>query len=383
MKKTYIQTSVELDEVLPALKSSSALYVDLEFDKNHYHFGFNLCLIQINDGSTNYLIDPKSIENLVPVYNLFEDETILKVCYAFGEDIRLLQYLNCFPKRLYDIAIARSIANLPQVSLDTALGIKNQKEKSQQKSNWCARPLSEKQLEYAAEDVHYLPELYKTIDEELLALGRKEWLLQEMMFFTNRIYENNLDPATNYQKYRKEMNAVQWSRLTKLLNIVDKHAAIINRPAYRVLRKDLLLKFAKVEIKEPARISRKIHRLVDRKAFEEDLMTMENAIKNEINNKLIHASESARIQLSKTEKIRLSQIRNRNTAWTNEFFRPIKTNIEREYGGNFANFLLSNRKIQLFCNENPILPYQAEILKSTAQKLNLTIPPIKGLIDAL
>jgi ribonuclease D len=379
MKTEYITSITALSEIIPKLKAADRLYIDLEFDKNHYHFGFNLCLMQINDGSTNYLIDPIAIESLDGIYEILENQDLQKVCYAFGEDIRLLQYLGCFPKNLYDIAIARSIINLPQVSLESALGFEISKEKSQQKSNWCSRPLSEKQLHYAAEDVRHLPSLHQSIDASLSQLNRKDWLQQEMDFFTNRIYEHNLDPTANFQKYRKEMNAVAWSRLTKLLVIIDKHAALINRPAYRVLRKDIVLSFANDEDFNPTRLTQQLHRLIDKKAFINDLSDLEYEVSQEIKNKLINPQEGAQIQLSKNEKIRLSQIRKRNNAWSDHFFRPIKAYIAEEYGENFANFLLSNRKIQLFCDGNPILPYQVELLKSAAQKLNLTIPPLPDL----
>ncbi|MCC5922136.1 MAG: hypothetical protein JJT77_00005, partial [Crocinitomicaceae bacterium] len=350
MKTKYITLETELSAIVPILSASKTIYIDLEFDKNHYHFGFNLCLIQVNDGNTNYLIDPLAIDSLQPIYEILQNKDILKVCYAFGEDIRLLQHLGCFPKNLYDIAIARSIINLPQVSLDTALGITDSKEKSQQKSNWCLRPLTEKQLQYAAEDVQYLPSLYQSIDATLNQLNRKDWLLQEMDFFTNRIYDNNVEPTANFQKYRKEMNAVEWSRLTKLLTIIDKHAALINRPAYRVLRKDIALSFAKDEQFNQDRLIQQLHRLIDKKSFLNDLLILQHEVSQEIENKLIDPKESAQIKLSKNEKIRLSQIRQRNNAWSDNFFRPIKAYIAEEYGEHFANFLLSNRKIQLFCD---------------------------------
>lgn len=44
-------------------------------------------------------------------------------------------------------------------------------DKSESRTDWLARPLSDKQLEYAAADVHYLLPLYDILLEKVMAAG--------------------------------------------------------------------------------------------------------------------------------------------------------------------------------------------------------------------
>lgn len=48
--------------------------------------------------------------------------------------------------------------------------------KSDSFTDWSRRPLSTSQLEYAADDVIYLPKMYRIMVEKLEAKGRLHWL---------------------------------------------------------------------------------------------------------------------------------------------------------------------------------------------------------------
>ena len=48
--------------------------------------------------------------------------------------------------------------------------------KGETRSDWMRRPLSESQLQYAADDVEHLFALHDAIDAKLQALGRQQWL---------------------------------------------------------------------------------------------------------------------------------------------------------------------------------------------------------------
>ena len=69
----YVDTSTLIKECVIQLQKVPFISVDLEFDKNRYRYGFNLCLIQIYDGSNTYLIDPLVDEiDLQPIFGIFE-----------------------------------------------------------------------------------------------------------------------------------------------------------------------------------------------------------------------------------------------------------------------------------------------------------------------
>ena len=102
----YITTQEQLSECITKINSVPEIAVDLEFDKNRYRYGFNLCLLQIKAADEIFLIDPLGADfDIKPIFEPLENPKIEKVVYAFGEDIRLLHTLGCYPKNLFDIVI--------------------------------------------------------------------------------------------------------------------------------------------------------------------------------------------------------------------------------------------------------------------------------------
>src|SRR5690554_2430340 len=165
----YINDKEGFEKTVAILSSKEAIYIDLEFDKNHFRYGFNLCLMQIFDGETCYLIDPLPDLSIEPIFPVLEDKNIQIVCFAFNEDMRLLHYLGARPNNILDLAIATRLLNYNTLSLNNTLAVFLEDEKyitektSQQKSNWFQRPLTDQQKQYAAEDVLYLPNLKLTL----------------------------------------------------------------------------------------------------------------------------------------------------------------------------------------------------------------------------
>src|SRR5690554_5661514 len=110
MQIQLIETTSQLEDCVQSIAKASQLAIDLEFDKNRFRYGFQLCLMQIAAGEECFVIDPLAegvdVSGLFPV---LEDETVENVVFAFGEDIRLLHTLGCFPKGLYDLRSATSL----------------------------------------------------------------------------------------------------------------------------------------------------------------------------------------------------------------------------------------------------------------------------------
>jgi len=157
----------ELESITENLSNVSRIAADLEFDKNYYRYGFNLCLVQLFDGENCYLVDPLSDDlNIKSIFPVLEDPEIEIITFAFGEDLRLLHSLGCFPKNIYDIDIATSLLNYEPGSLTKLLdeAIDVDTGKSSQTSNWFQRPLTDQQKKYAAHDVLHLFDLKDKLD---------------------------------------------------------------------------------------------------------------------------------------------------------------------------------------------------------------------------
>lgn len=372
----YIETDDALSKVITELSTKQTLYLDFEFDKNHFLYGFNICLIQISDGSTIYIIDPVTIKDVESLFPIFINEKIQKVSFAFGEDLRLLHHLGCIPKNVLDLATTRTLLNLPHTSLNSIIEEMTGEElpKSQQKSNWCERPLREEQLKYAALDVAFLPALKDLLLSAIEKEGRSEWLEQEIEEINTLDFGKNADPNGALEKEKKYFTKREWLRYDELIEFREKEAEKLNRPTYKVLNK----KWVEDLAKNPGLINQwppktNIHPKLKTIATKNKIQSILESVEKQIRTEGVSAAEGARSPLSLSEKQRQSKLRSEADTIKTNFYDPIKAEIKKDLGEHIANYLLSNRKtLTIIKDESLLLPYQKEIINYYAQKLNLT-----------
>ncbi len=91
---------------------------------------------------------------------------------------RLQAACGVLPRPLFDTQIGAALAGIgggmgyQLVAEITGVALA----KGETRSDWMRRPLSESQLQYAADDVEHLFALHDAIDAKLQALGRQQWL---------------------------------------------------------------------------------------------------------------------------------------------------------------------------------------------------------------
>ncbi len=177
----FIDTNEALLAVSKTLATKAEFAFDTEFDRFWREYGFKLFLLQIYDGDKCYLIDPLAIEDMKPLWQIFEDHNICKIAYACSEDIQILKINNCSPKNIYDIQIAAKFYNHSGNSFsDLAADILNiSLDKSMQRSNWRRRPLDVAQQIYASNDVVFLLKLKKHFLAQTISLPVEEMLQEE------------------------------------------------------------------------------------------------------------------------------------------------------------------------------------------------------------
>ena len=159
LERIYVETSEQLHQVCQRYTQAPVLAIDTEFVRTRTLYP-KLGLIQINDGKTLALIDPVALPDLSPFWQLLESPSIQKVLHACSEDLEVfLTAGNCRPVNLIDSQIIMSflghglsmgyaamIAHYTNIELD----------KSESRTDWMKRPLTTKQLNYAAADVEHL-----------------------------------------------------------------------------------------------------------------------------------------------------------------------------------------------------------------------------------
>lgn len=373
----YVDTQELLDETVSKLSSTSQISIDLEFDKNCYRYGFNLCLVQIFDGETCYLIDPLSPDlNIETLFPVIENGAIQKVCFAFDEDLRLFHSLGCFPKNLYDLAIASRLLNFPSISLTNLLtdelGIDTGS--SSQQSNWFRRPLDSNQLHYAANDVIHLFKLHSYIAEKASHNGVQKWISEENEAL-NKLDYSDLDHNDYIKdKDRAEFTEKQWFIFKKLLDWQNEKGKELNRPTYQVVPKPFLMEVAKDSRKlMDWNSARGIFRTIQTESVKNDLLELIKDATHEAEQLNLSDSKSANGKLSPEDHRALMAQKSEINRVKNSTFKPIKDHIEQKYGSEVASFLLSNRIItDMVTGDIDHLPnYRKELFLTCAENLSI------------
>ena len=155
-----------------------------------------LSLIQICDEKENvFIIQPNKKNYLAPnLVSILENEKILKIGHFLRFDKNSLEFfLKCKIKNIFDTKIASKIVR----TYTDAHGLKNlvqefcnkSLDKRQGSSDWNKDidELSNKQLEYAANDVIYLHKIKKELENMLIRENRIEIFKKCLTFLDTRV----------------------------------------------------------------------------------------------------------------------------------------------------------------------------------------------------
>ncbi|MBB48774.1 MAG: hypothetical protein CMJ33_09625 [Phycisphaerae bacterium] len=238
-----ITTAEELGEVIDHIRAAGLCAYDTEFiGEETYHP--QICLVQLATTDMIAIIDPIALPDLDPVWEMLADQAVMKLVHAGGVDLKYVpRAIGCEAANVIDTQIAAAFAGLPwPVGLarviDAFTG--HRLGKGHTFTNWDARPLSQQQLRYAADDVRYLPMLWSMLEEELRRRGTLSWALRECGIRLR--IPAGFDPDPHLRKISKGMRLKPRARalLRALVVERDRLAEIENRP-HRVLFPDSAL----------------------------------------------------------------------------------------------------------------------------------------------
>ncbi len=179
---TPIGDADALREAVHALSDSAYLCIDTEFERNQTYFP-RLCLIQIAMPGRVYLIDPLPGFDLSPLDRLLTAAGITKVFHSGRQDLELLlRTFGYLPHPLFDTQLAAAALGLgEQLGYGQLIHrlLNVELDKGHARTDWCARPLSDEQLQYAADDVRWLCPAFEALERNLEARGRLEWVIED------------------------------------------------------------------------------------------------------------------------------------------------------------------------------------------------------------
>ena len=193
MKITKIKEDIT-PEIVKSFEKSIA--IDTEATGLQIPERDKLSLIQICDEKGNiYIIQPNKISYKAPnLISVLENEKILKIGHFLRFDKNALEFfLKCKIKNIFDTKIASRIVR----TYTDAHGLKNlvqefcnkSLDKRQGSSDWNKdiNELSQKQLEYAANDVIYLHKIKEELEKMLIRENRIDVFEKCLDFLDTRV----------------------------------------------------------------------------------------------------------------------------------------------------------------------------------------------------
>ncbi len=217
----YVTDTQALRELVLELRKAKAVAVDTEFMREKTYFA-RLCLIQLGTDDIAAIVDPLAIEDLSPLCDLLADPDVVKVFHAGSQDMEIFYRLcGVAAAPVFDTQVAATLAGFQQQVgygalvkevLDVTL------DKGDTYTDWARRPLSATQVEYALNDVRYLPEVHRRLVATLEAEGRLGWLAADFAHIE--------DPAT-YEVIPEE----QWRRVKRISSLNRRQLAVAREVA--------------------------------------------------------------------------------------------------------------------------------------------------------
>lgn len=186
---TLITTNEALAQCCLAASKVSAVALDTEFVRTRTYYP-GLGLIQLYDGEHISLIDPLLITEWAPFRDLLADRNITKFLHAGSEDLEVfLHEFALLPTPMIDTQILAAFNGRPlscgfATLVESFTGI--ELDKSESRTDWLARPLTEKQCQYAAADVWYLLPIAHKLVEEVQGSGKIDAALNECELLCQR-----------------------------------------------------------------------------------------------------------------------------------------------------------------------------------------------------
>ncbi|MEX1035243.1 MAG: ribonuclease D [Sneathiella sp.] len=254
-----ITTTAALQDLTTRFAAHPYMTIDTEFLRESTFWPI-LCLVQVATEDESAIIDPMAKDiDLAPLFELMQDENVLKVFHAGRQDLEIFHHLNGeVPKPIFDTQVAAMVCGFGEsVGYDTLVAKITGKgiDKSSRFTDWSRRPLSDRQLTYAEADVTHLRDVYKFLAKKLKERDREGWVASEMEIL--RAPETYYIPPmeawlrikarNNNPKFLGVLQAVAAWR--------EEQAHRQNIPRNRVLRDEALLEISANPPKNPEALS--------------------------------------------------------------------------------------------------------------------------------
>lgn len=254
MSQHLIVEQRQFDDFCAHARSAGIVAFDTEFVSEH-SYRPELCLLQFATTEQQVAVDPYEVQDLSAWWDIMVDPDVTVIVHGGQAEVRFCIWAcDKAPKSLVDIQLAEGLqsrsyplgyAALVQRVLGKSISSKATR------TDWRRRPLSDEQIEYAIDDVRFVPRIWQTQEESLTRLGRRDWALTEFDRYVQNIEKECRELSWHKLSGIQRLNRRELAVAIRLFEWRESQAEIRNRQPRRVLRDDLLLEMAR---RKPANV---------------------------------------------------------------------------------------------------------------------------------
>ncbi|MFI4920280.1 MAG: ribonuclease D [Gammaproteobacteria bacterium] len=245
----YIDTPAALAELCSRLQGQAWIAVDTEFMRERTYYP-ELCLVQVATDDLVACIDPLALPSLEPLLAVFLDSRTVKVLHAARQDLEIFFHMaGKVPAPVFDTQVAARFLGLPDQAgygavVQSMLGITL--DKSHARTDWARRPLSAAALDYAADDVRHLRNLYHKILADLAARDRASWVEPELKALVDeKLYRPDPDNAWHRVRGVQRLKPKTLTLMKSLAAWRERTAMSENRPRQWILKDESMMDLAR------------------------------------------------------------------------------------------------------------------------------------------
>lgn len=223
--------------------------LDTEFIRERTYWP-RLALVQIALNDAILLVDPLIPGMSQALRPWLSSPHLLKIMHSASEDLVALQHAcGVLPSPVFDTQIGAALAGWRsglgyQKLVASITG--QQLDKQETRSNWCHRPLSKTQAQYAADDVRYLLTIHRHLSAQLLQQQRLSWVQEDCQRLLDHAIETNAERWHHLSiRTTQHLDPPSQYRLLRLLRWREQAAKASDRPRNWLLETQLATRLAR------------------------------------------------------------------------------------------------------------------------------------------
>jgi ribonuclease D len=246
----YIDTPEALHTLLSRLPTEGKVRcsVDTEADSLH-SYREKLCLIQFSAEEYHAIIDPLTISaaDLTPLLDFLDRAEV----WMHGADFDMTMLRRTFdrmPPEIFDTQTAARLTGTRQFGLanlvEEVFGVVLSKQS--QRANWGRRPLLDKMIDYALNDVRYIIPLADHYMAKLKETGRVAWFHESCANARQNVVDRAPPDLENQWRINGsgKLKPSGMNFLRALWHWRDKEAERLDRPSFKVIGNVELIQFS-------------------------------------------------------------------------------------------------------------------------------------------